>query len=272
MKPTYFDKIIVSSDDSSFFLNFWPIVCKAWQKYFDVTPTLAFVSNRADDDALVKKLKTHGEVVIVPELYNIPRANQAKVARFLVASTFGDQVCTIEDIDTIPLEQMYIKHRLSLRPKNKILAVGREVLENTPHHGKFPISHITAEGSKFKELFNPRSLDYAEAIKSLTGMRIFDSKEDINNNQDHFSDESLVRALIHVNCLKDSIFDVRRDVDIKNEWIDRSWWNIDVERLEQGKYISCNFIRPFRENAASAAPVIKYVYGKMPSEDEIFIL
>lgn len=272
MKASYFDKVIVSSDDSPFFLNFWPIVCQSWKKHFGITPTLAFVSSRNDDDNLVKRLRAHGDVVVVPELFDIPRANQAKVARFLVASMFSDQVCTIEDIDTIPLEQMYIESRLSRRPKNKILAVGREVLENTPHHGKFPISHITAEGSKFKELFNPKSLSYIEAVRSFIGTRVFDHKEDIMNDPGSFSDESLVRALIHANNLQDSIFDVRRDVDIKNEWIDRSWWNIDTERLSQGGYISCNFMRPLRENAIFSVPVIEHVYGYLPTEDELFII
>ena len=272
MKPDYLDKVIVSSDDSSYFLNFWPIVCKSWKKFFDITPTLAFVSNRSESEPLIQKLKSYGEVIVVPELENIPKANQAKVARFLVASTFDEKVCTIEDIDTIPLERNYIEQRLKKRPKNKILAVGREVLENTPHHGKFPISHITSEGYKFKDLFNPRLKKYADAVRSFEKIEVFDHKENILNHPSNFSDESLVRALIHINDLKQSIFDVRRDVDIYNDWIDRSWWRIDKEKLNKGEYVCCNFMRPFKENLFSSLPVVEYIYGKIPKEEEIFVL
>lgn len=272
MKSKHFERIIVSADDSPLFLNFWPIVCQAWKKYFEITPTLAFVTNRDANDDLVKRLSRFGEVIIVPEVQGIPRANQAKVARFLVASNFGDQVCMIEDIDTIPLETSYVESRVSSRPKNKILAVGKEVYENTPHHGKFPVSNITAEGSKFKELFNPRGLKYDEAVRSFVAIKVFDHKEDIANDPSSFSDESLIRALIHLNNLQSSIFDVRRDVDIRKQWIDRSWWNIDVEKLARNEYISCNFLRPFKENAHLAIPLISYVYDKFPNEDEIFVV
>jgi len=272
MKSNHFDKIIVSSDDSPCFLNFWPIVCQAWKKYFEVTPTLAFVSNRDKDDELVKRLMTFGDVVLVPEVDGIPRANQAKVARFLVASSFNDQVCMIEDIDTIPLENSYVESRLRFREKHKILTIGKEVYEDTSHKGKFPISNITAEGFKFKELFNPRDLGHAEVIMSFADMKTFDAKESITNLPDNFSDESLIRALIHINGLRNSVIDVRRDVDIRDQWIDRSWWRIDVEKLNRGQYISCNFLRPFKENAHLALPVIEFVYGKIPKEDEIFVL
>lgn len=272
MKPIYFDKVIVSSDDSPMFLNFWPIVCQAWKKYFDITPTLAFVSNRDVSDSLVKKLLSFGEVVIVPEIPGIPKANQAKIARFLVASMFDDKVCTIEDIDTIPLETKYIENRLIRRPRNKILAVGREVLENTEHHGKFPISHITAEGSKFKDLFNPESLKYEDAVNLLIGIKIFDLKEDIMNRPENFSDESLVRALIHKNNLQDSIYNVRRDVDPKNDWIDRSWWNIDNEKLSNGGYVCCNFLRPFKENMHQFTPIINHIYENNPNLNELLVL
>lgn len=272
MKSKYFDKVIVSSDDSPMFLNFWPIVCQAWKKYFDITPTLAFVSNRDSNDSLIKRLSCFGEVVVVPEVEKIPAANQAKVARFLVASSFAEQVCMIEDIDTIPLQRDFFERRLSLRPKNKVLTIGKEVYENTPHRGKFPISNITAEGSKFKELFNPRSLSYDEAIRSFIGTRTFDNKEDISNPPHEFSDESLIRALIHANNFIDQTFEVRRDVDIRSHWIDRSWWSIDEAKLKADAYVICNFLRPFKENVHQFTPIVRHVYGNYPDINELVVL
>lgn len=264
-----FDKVVVSSDDSPVFLNFWPIVCASWKKYFGITPTLAFVSNRDENDHLVRRLKSCGEVVLVPEVENIPRANQAKIARFYVASKLKDQVCLIEDIDTVPLKPDYVLDRLSKRESGKILAIGREIHVEP---GKFPISNVTSEGENFAKLFNPHELGFKEFVESLIGLKVFDRKEDPSNSPDRFSDESLIRALVKINNVEDLMQHIDRNSDPMVDWIDRSWWRIDEERLRNNSYTSCNFIRPFKENAYTALPVIYHIFGGLPVPEELFII
>ena len=263
MNNQFFDKVIVSSDESPTFLNFWPIVSKAYQKFFGIKPTLALVSNRSNDENFINSLKEYGEVYTLPVIVGIPIQNLAKVARFIIASQMEDKVCMIEDIDTIPLQSNFIIDRLCKRNPNFILAVGHEVLAKTEHAGKFPISNITSEGYNFKKLFNPNNLGYEDLIQSFVGLKIVDHKEDINNHPSIFSDESLIRGLITKYKLSHLIQKVDRNVNIHQDWIDRSWWKIDEKKLLEGKYVCCNFLRPCKENFHNFIPIINFIYGNL---------
>ena len=56
-----FDRIIVSCDDSHF-KDFWVVVAKSWSKYFpDKKISLAFVTDREENDDLVKRMRNYGE-------------------------------------------------------------------------------------------------------------------------------------------------------------------------------------------------------------------
>ena len=151
------DRIVLSSDTRHhMFIEFWPLVATAWKKYFpEVTVTLALLTDRQEDDALVEECRKHGEVYIVNPIKDAPIQNQAKVARHIVASKMGDDVCCLHDIDSCPLNRHYTENFVRHREKDSVLRVGREVLHGGPHHGKFPMSHITAEGYIWKEIINP---------------------------------------------------------------------------------------------------------------------
>jgi hypothetical protein len=221
---------------------------------------------------LFATLQKYGDVCTVPYIQGIPTANQAKIARFLVASKMGDDVCMIEDIDTVPLQRTFFENRLKMREPNRILAVGHEVLANTVDTGKFPISNITTEGRNFKLLFNPNDLSHEELLKSYVGMRVVDHKENIANNPSHFSDESMIRGLIHKHNLHHMVQKVERGADIHRDWVDRSWWGIDENKLKNGGYVLCNFLRPCRENAQHFIPIYEYLYGYLPKPSELFVL
>ena len=265
------DRIIVSCDDSEF-SQYVPIVSRAWEKYFpECKLSIAFLTERTEDDPFVRKMRQWGEVHLFKPTPLAPLANQAKVARHILASQFGKDVCMLEDIDTIPLQRQFYKERISARESGHVLAVGAEVFFDTPHQGKFPMSTISAEGETFKKFINPDDLEYADLIASWVGKSIFDHKEDVSNPPHTFSDESLIRALLS-EWKTSKVTHTPRAVDVHNEWIDRSWWSVDEERLEQGKYVTCNFLRPFSKYYDNILPVIKHIYGYLPPKEEVILL
>jgi hypothetical protein len=275
MRNNLFDRVIVSSDDSPMFLNFWPCVSRAWLKFFDIQPTLALVSNRPDTHPLFSRLRQFGEVYKIEPVSGIPISNQAKLARFILASKMHDQVCMIEDIDTIPLQRNFVEALVKRRKPQNLLAVGHEVYEiagSKQHRGKFPISNITAEGEVFKKLINPYGLCDSALIESFVGMRVFDLKEDISNDPSCFSDESLIRALIYNHDLEHLVQKEARYVNPLTDWIDRSWWMVDEEKLNRGGYVACNFLRPCKPNAFRFNEIYKYIYGFLPRPDEVFVV
>lgn len=258
------DNIIVSSDES-YFLQYWPVVVKAWNKFFpEATVHLAFVTERTDDDDLVKNLRKIGSVHLFKEQDSCPTANQAKVARHILAGMLPEnEISMIEDIDTIPLQREYFEKILSQRRENTMLFVGKEVLENTEHAGKIPASNMAAESKIYREFYNSENLNFEEFIEAYLNIRIHDSKEAIANPAYHFSDESLTRVFTQraIKSNKDIFSFAKRDVDIKNDWIDRSWWNINLDKLNSEKYVTCNFLRPPINYWNEIHPIYSYIFG-----------
>jgi hypothetical protein len=265
------DRVIVSCDDS-YFKEYVPIVSEAWKKFFpECDLSIAFITDRSQDDSLVKRMLNYGDVKLFKPVEGVPPANQAKISRHILASEFENQVCSIEDIDTVPLQREWYYDRLSKRKKGSVLAVGAEVFLNTPHSGKFPMSTITAEGDVFKQFINPNNLNYSDLVKSFIDLKIYDNKESINNHPNQFSDESLIRALLS-RWEEKTITHVERNVDIRNEWIDRSWWTINDEKLHNGEYVTCNFLRPPMVFHQQIQSIANYIYDNEVSKEEFLLV
>lgn len=263
----HFDRIILGVDESNF-LQYLPLVSKAWQNFFPRKKlTVAFVTDRSKDDDVVKKMEEYGDVELFNTIPGIPTANHAKVARHILATKYGDEVCLIEDMDTAPLQSNYLNCIIKNREQGKLLAVGPEVFGNT---GQFPISNMSAESYIFKELINPLNLNAEDLVKSWMGIKVYDECEAVDGPPIKFSDEKLLRILIE-RWQNKKITYINRGMNIRKEWIDRSWWSIKTKKLFKGEYIYVNFLRPFDANYRHIKPIVKYICGRdMKKEDIIF--
>lgn len=256
-------RIILSCESN--FLVFAKTVCKAWRNlYPEIKITVCYVGEERDISFLTKE---NVDVVTLP-LLDYPTPNLAKLARFYVASTY-DEIVMVEDIDTAPLQTDFLNRIFSEIDHERILAVGHEVYENICP-GKFPVSNISGIGGLFKELLNPKNLDWPEWVKSLADMPKYDGKENPNNHPNNFSDESLIRSAINKIGFGNKLKKIRRDVDIYNYWIDRSWWKVDKDRLVSGDYVIVNFIRPCIENFHVMKDVFDFILQKDSSVEDLF--
>lgn len=253
------DRIIISTNEDETYLDFWKIQKLANEIFFpNVKLTIAFLTHREENDSLVSLIKSKGiDVKLYKPLDGTPTANQAKILRYYCASEFNDEICLISDMDTIPLQAEYINKIISKRQKNILLGIGKEVLDGTPHSGKFPAHHICGEGKLFKEMYNPENLSFDECVKKYIGLKVFDHKEDINNPPHIFSDESLNRAVIYLN--KINIQHIKREIDIHKQWIDRSWWFVDEQKLKNNFYIEANLLRPLKQNFQEIKKIITHL-------------
>jgi len=258
-----FDRIITSTNDNSIYLGFWKIQILSHKKFFpEKKLTVAFLTNRTQDDELVKEMIDSGiDVQLYKPIDGIPEGNHAKILRYICASQYENEVCCITDMDTIPLQKEYLTKQTNLREPNKLLCIGAEVYKNTPHYGKFPAHHMTAEGNVFKQLFNPNNLDYEESIKSISNFRIYDLKESIVNSIHEFSDESLIRVLIEKNNIP--VQHVQRNINIHSDWIDRSWWGIDINKLKSCGYIESNLLRPYEHHISQIKPIVDFLNDEL---------
>ncbi len=252
------EKLIVASDLSPKFINFWPVVSRSWQTIFGVTPTLVVVSQQEISTKLLVRLEKFGEVISLISASNAPMANQAKLARWFYAGKLSNKMVMIEDIDTVFLEGKYLREKISEYEDGKILGIGSDVNAELPEYkGKFPVSNIMGRGILFQELFQLAATDnFTEFVNSFEGMSIFDKKEDPFQDPKSFSDESLIRAVRHQNNF-DKFKIVKRNVDITRYWLDRSWW---PREISLDGYILVNFPRPLFENRRKAAIVINHFF------------
>lgn len=197
------DQIILSCNEDPKYMEFWEPVSQAYKKIFpNVEVHLAFLTNRKQDDPLVKHFRTFGRVTLFKPVPGLQEFSQAKLIRFILAARQGEEVCYIDDIDLFPLKKSFITDKTDRRPKNHLLCVGGEVYNN---NGCYPVSQMTAEGCVWQALINPRNLGYGGLIRSYRYMPImFDAFEDLDTPTDlekwqGFSDEKFLRKLLHYN-------------------------------------------------------------------------
>jgi hypothetical protein len=253
------DRILVSSNYNPMFLNYWPVVAKSWLELFELNVTLVLVGPTSMDPKVVSKLKTFGDVEIVWEIPEVPSANQAKLARWFVACKQESKVVSIEDLDTIYLKNTFLVEKLAQYESGKLLGIGSEVYEFHDGLMKFPASNLTGSGFLFSELFGYREgMSFSEFVYQYQGMRVFDSLEDPFKSPKRFSDESLIRALRKQNSFG-KIKVIERNIDIKTEWLDRSWWP-SRDNLDVNNYTTVNFLRPLLENYKDCKAVLDLFY------------
>jgi hypothetical protein len=255
------DKVLVSSDCSPMFINYWPVVAKSWKDIFGITAKLILVTRANVKIQLIEKLRDFGEVEVVTQIPEVPIPNQAKLARWFSASSNPNQISSIEDIDTIFLKPDFLRERFDSFDENRLLGIGSEVY--TPQQGitKFPASNLTGSGILFSELFGYRDgMSFGEFVKQFRNLAEFDNLEDPYRPPRSFSDESLIRALRkRNNFLK--IHVIPRSIDTQNSWLDRSVWPTENE-LNLHKYTTVNFLRPLRENYAKCKPILDLFYPR----------
>lgn len=250
------DRLIISADEKTYFKEYLKIVVEAWKKFFpEVKVSLAFVTNEKSINPAFLEIDNL-EVTNFPIIPNLPISNQAKMARHYLACSYGEDVVSIEDIDTIPMQRQWFEDKFSKRTKETILFVGKDVYNGTIHEGKCPISTMTSESFLFEKMINPNKLDWEDFIKSLIGLRVYDNKEDITAV--NFSDESTIRALAKNKNIK--FTDINRGVNVRTDWIDRSWWSIDEMKMKNLGYVTCNFLRPFSSNFSKIQPVVDFIF------------
>ena len=93
------DKVIVSSTKHRNYIDFWPIVAKAW-KNLGIEPILIYTSS--------KKHKFHGDDSIINfHVKGVDPVFTAQNIRVLMPALFPNSVCLTSDIDILPLSGDY---------------------------------------------------------------------------------------------------------------------------------------------------------------------
>ena len=145
------DRAIVSSDNNPMYLDFWPIVARAWKEIIGIKPTLALI---ADKSVIVDE--SLGDVIRFEPIPTISTALYSQVIRLLIPAYFPDDVSITSDIDMIPINREYFINSVKDIPEDHFV-VYRDAAYNSSLN-QFPICYNAAKGIIFKEIFQIKQL------------------------------------------------------------------------------------------------------------------
>ena len=225
------DRAIVSTNTNPTYIDFWPVVAKAWTK-MGIKPTLALI---ADDDVEIDE--SLGDVIRFKPIPGVPTSIQAQTIRLLLPAYFEDEVSIISDIDMLPLNKAYYVDGVKSCPDNAFV-----VYRPNPYPDQKLISmcYNAAKGSTFKEVFHIKSIEDIPAIIKAWSKKL-------KNNP--MTDEIILYNYIHAwkdyktRCVK------LKDV-LGGRRIDRSCWRYDVALLKQNYYVDSHMVRPYKKYKA----------------------
>ena len=239
------DKVIMSTNDSPTYIEFWPYISQAWKKLLgnNVEVVLGYVTDKSQEES--SWLDLYGKVIHFHKRHDIPDSNQH---------------CLLSDIDMLPLNADYfIKNSKYVNDNNIVIYSS----DQSGIPAKYPICYLLAKGKVFKEIINPDNHDEDQLLTSWFDMQIYGEDEAINNTR--FSDESLYRIFFERWGVLDK--NKHRTVFLKRKWskniarhrIDRAKWHIDMKKLRKGKYIDSHLVRPLHEHEENIKFLFDYL-------------
>jgi hypothetical protein len=133
------DRVVLSSNESKEYLDFWPLVSSAWKK-IGIEPTLIYTG----------KIPLKLENVININLPDVDTAFLAQNVRLLAPSLFPEEVIIISDIDDMPLSKSYFQKNISVYKNNQFIIYRPDAVPEN----MISIMWNVAIGSTWSEIFN----------------------------------------------------------------------------------------------------------------------
>ena len=250
------DTIVTAVNANPVYLTFAPYMCVAWRELTDISPIVAYInSGNPDIDYLsMEYLKNHCTVVQFEKL-DIENGIQAKITRMWMASRLRNSNIMIADVDMIPMTEKFVRS-YDGAPDDHLVKFGTDhfSFQSEPDIGKWPMHGTAANGSTFKEIVNPKNLDYKELIESWNGFEE-DPRSNTKNIFMNFSDESLLKTLADIWNQPERCTEIKRtevDGDYNSEPVYgrlcRSKYNKVEDVQDLSKYYECHGPRPYHKN------------------------
>ncbi len=138
------NRVILSSNESKEYLDFWPIVSLAWKK-IGIEPTLIYTG--------VEPIASKNFINI--NVSNIDTAFLSQNVRLLAPSLFPKDVCIISDIDDMPLSQDYFQDNIKKFDDDKFIIYRPDAVPKN----MISIMWNAALGKTWGEIFEIKNID-----------------------------------------------------------------------------------------------------------------
>ena len=219
-------RAIVATDKTPMYVEFWPLVSKAWNT-LGIKPTLALIG-----DDTVQVDESLGDVLRFRPLPGIPTSFYAQVIRLLVPVLYPNETCILSDMDMLPISATYFSKITASIPDDCFVVYNDKAYKKG--YRQYPICYNAAKGSVFKEIFDVSSIDdipskvlewYAFGLGWTT-------------------DEIMLYGLLRQwNGYPNKVRLLGYTAG--NQRIDRGNWHFDPVLLKAGYYIDSHMLRPY---------------------------
>lgn len=255
-------RAFLSTDDNPMFIQFWPLVASAWARW-GIRPTLALVTDRPREQW--KWMEEYGDVVQYRTRSDVPAPNWAKVARWHNYYAWLDDPGIVSCIDMIPLNREYFESLFVACHRGVIVAASSDAYRPDVRGAlkKVPGCYLLGHGTTWLEVVNQGCrMGYDQWVDEHRQIRRFDKKEALEVHQSQFSEESLMRVLLHDWGRRGGVI---RMGERPGGWgdkirrIDRAFWGWDDELLSAGYYLDCHSLRPLSSHADPVKQLVKAI-------------
>jgi len=247
------EKVIHSSSDDSFYLDFWPLVSKIWKLKFQVTPVLLHFGNK-------EVSSEYGEVIKMPILDGVPLNTQCQISRYWIPVTEQDTVWMTSDIDMLPISKKYFIDNIKDFSEECFINLNTSKDEKKPHI-LYPCCYNIAKGSMFTKI-----------LKLPSKWEDFVATNFWQNNTHEYTPNGLGKMCYHwgademwsskmINQYEDqgSVLPLSREFHQAHNRIDRLDWKWDPKGIVNENYYDCHCIRPYSKYASSINSIVNNI-------------
>lgn len=231
------DYAIHASDDNKFYLDFWPLVSKLWKLKFNVEPVLLHFGTE-------EVSSEYGTVIKMDVLEDYPVAMQAQCSRYFYATTLGDNVGIISDIDMLPLSKNYYINSIEDVEDDKYVHLNPCWITDTYPH--IPACYHVAKGDTFKNVLGEYA-NFKEYLDWATTISHSWSTDELSSTQKIFGYED-----------QDIFVNIERPGGQNGFRIDRPNWVYDLDLVSADYYFDAHCPRPYQEHKESIDSIIEY--------------
>jgi len=246
-------KVIHSSDDKDYYLDFWPIVSKIWKLKFKIEPVLIHFG--------IKEVSTEYGTVIRPGILpNVPINVQCQLSRYWLPLTEPDTIWMTSDIDMLPISKKYFIDAISSISDDKFISMNHDIHEHHPNIN-YSCCYNVAKGSTFMEILKSSHI-WIEFMKGDFW------KNDNTNHSPNGLTEKFPHWSIDEKWSSQFInqFDRSRIVHLARDCgkhmcrrIDRDRWEWNKESILSEYYFDCHCIRPYANHKQEIDAIVEHI-------------
>jgi hypothetical protein len=247
--PLKLQRVILATDANENYIQFWPIVAKAWKEIIGLQPTLALIA-----DETVDIDETLGEVIRFAPIEGVSTALYAQCIRHLLPIMFPDEVCIMSDIDMIPLNKDYFLKSAEPFPNDYFVVYkDRAYPPNTP---QFQMCYCAAYGKVFQEIFGINNVDeIPDIVKRWSALNLGWSTDEL----------ILYQYLTNWNKYTTHCAKLGHGMEMNSRRIDRARWGVNRNLLRSGHYVDMHCPRPYNNYKAEIDMIMKFAFNLFKS-------